>query len=52
MVQLTFRASAAAVALVLGYGGEARLLEPAQLRAEVFNRASAALTAHAPQRNE
>ena len=52
MVQLTFRASAAAVALVLGYGGEARLLEPARLRAEVLNRASAALTAHAPQQNE
>jgi len=52
MVQLTFRASAAAVALVLGYGGEARLLEPARLRAEVLNRASAALTDHALQRNE
>lgn len=47
VLQLTFRAWRAAVAIVLGYGGQARLLAPDHLRARTLELARAAVTAHA-----
>lgn len=46
VLELTFRAARAAIAIVLGYGGQARLLGPAEIRAELVNRGRAAVAAH------
>ena len=46
VLQLSFRAAKAAIAIVLGYGGEARLLAPDFLRAELLDRARAAVADH------
>ena len=48
VLRLTFRATNAAIALVLGFGGETRLLTPLELREEAVRRARAAIEAHAP----
>jgi predicted DNA-binding transcriptional regulator YafY len=46
VLEMSFRAAKAAVAIVLAHGGEARLLTPALLRAELVDRAVAALHSH------
>lgn len=46
VLRLTFRAANAAIAIVLGHGGEARLLTPVELRDEAVRRARAAVEIH------
>lgn len=46
VLRLTFRAARAAIAIVLGFGGEARLLTPPKLRADLLDRARAAVDGH------
>jgi len=48
VLELSFRAAKAAIAMVLGYGGEARLLTPEILRSELLDRALAAVECHRP----
>ena len=48
VLQLTFRAANAAIALVLGFGGETRLLAPVEIRDEAVRRARAAIESHTP----
>lgn len=46
VVELTFRARRAALAIVLAFGGEARLLSPADLREDAVRLARATIEAH------
>ena len=46
IVELTFRARRAALAIVLAFGGEARLLAPDDLRTDVIRLARATIEAH------
>ncbi len=48
VVELTFRARRAALAIVLAFGGEARLLSPADLREDAVRLARATIEAHEP----
>ena len=48
VVELTFRARRAALAIVLAFGGEARLLSPADLREDAVRLARATIEAHQP----